>query len=261
MLSLKQGFPEEGELVLCTITKIHYHSVFANLDEYKKSGMIHISEISPGRIRNINDFVREGKIVICKVLKIDNERGHIDLSLRRVSDAQRRLKANQIKQEQKAEKIIEFVAKKININFKDFFDEVSEKIQAEYESIYQGFEDVLNKDGLLEKLGIQKNVSKELKDVILQRIKPPEVKIEGDLNFESFEPDGADIIKDALIKLSEFSKENISVFYAGGGTFRISVKSDDYKSAEKILEDAIAIPTKFMESHNSTVIFERKKAK
>ena len=47
MLLRKTGFPEEGELVLVTITKIYHNTVFANLDEYDRSGLIHISEISP----------------------------------------------------------------------------------------------------------------------------------------------------------------------------------------------------------------------
>ena len=42
----KKGFPEEGELLLCTVTKIFGHSVFVNIDECNRSGMIHISEIS-----------------------------------------------------------------------------------------------------------------------------------------------------------------------------------------------------------------------
>ena len=68
MLYKKQGYPEEEELVLCTVTNVQHHSVFVNIDEYNLSGMIHISEVSPGRIRNIRDYVKEGKVIVCKVL-------------------------------------------------------------------------------------------------------------------------------------------------------------------------------------------------
>ena len=90
MLLRKAGFPEDSELVICTVTKINPGSVFVNIDEYDRSGLIHISEISPGRIRNIRDYVKEGKKVVCKVLHVDSNKGHIDLSLRRVSDGQRK---------------------------------------------------------------------------------------------------------------------------------------------------------------------------
>src|SRR3990167_8225509 len=121
MLLKKEGFPEEDELVLCTVTKIFHNGVFVDLDEYAKGGMIHISEVSPGRIRNIRDFVVEGKKVVCKVLRVDGEKGHIDLSLRRVNEGQKKIKINEIKMEQRAEKIIEFAAKKLSIDFKKFY--------------------------------------------------------------------------------------------------------------------------------------------
>ena len=74
MFLRRQGFPEEGELVFCMVTKIQYHAVTVNLDEYDKPGLIHISEVSPGRIRNIRDYVTEGKKVVCKVIRINQER-------------------------------------------------------------------------------------------------------------------------------------------------------------------------------------------
>ena len=70
----RQGYPQDSEIVVCKVTKVQFHSVFVNLEEYGKSGMLHISEVSPGRIRNIRDYVVEGKIVVCKVLKIDEKR-------------------------------------------------------------------------------------------------------------------------------------------------------------------------------------------
>jgi len=53
----------------------HEHPIqfcLVNLEEYEsKSGMIHISEVSAGRIKNIREFVAEGKFIVCKVLSIN----------------------------------------------------------------------------------------------------------------------------------------------------------------------------------------------
>src|SRR3989304_3207775 len=61
----KKGFPEEHELLICTVTKVDLQGVFVSIDEYAIQGMIHISEIAPGRIRNIRDYVKEGKVIVC----------------------------------------------------------------------------------------------------------------------------------------------------------------------------------------------------
>ncbi|MFC1723941.1 S1 RNA-binding domain-containing protein [Nanoarchaeota archaeon] len=136
-----KDMPDEQELVLCTVTKIYPHCVFASLDEFRnKQGMIHISEISPGRIRNIHNYVKLGKKIICKVLSINLERGHIDLSLRRVSEGQKREKAEEIKRLQKVQKIVEFVADKIKADPAKLHAEIKACITDEYDSLHDFFE-------------------------------------------------------------------------------------------------------------------------
>jgi len=254
MLLKKQGFPEESEIVLCTVTSVRYNSVFVNLNEYNHSGMIHISEVSPGRIRNIRDYVKEDKVIICKVLRIDKEKGYIDLSLRRVNEGQRRAKVNEIKKEQKAEKIIEFVAKKLKKDAKDVYKEISDKILEKYDLLYPCFEDVAEKRISLEEINISKEIAKELKEVIEQKIKPIEVNIKGNIKLVSYAPDGVEIIKDAIKKGID---KNIKILYVGGGTYSIKVKSPDYKTAEKILKKSTESIIQYADKNNVKASFER----
>ncbi|OIO61517.1 translation initiation factor IF-2 subunit alpha [Candidatus Woesearchaeota archaeon CG_4_10_14_0_2_um_filter_33_10] len=254
MLLKKQGYPEESEIVLCTVTSVRYNSVFVNLNEYTHSGMIHISEISPGRIRNINDYVKEGKVVICKVLRINKERGYIDLSLRRVNEGQRRAKVNEIKKEQKAEKIIEFVAKKLKKDVNDIYKEVSDNVFKKYDLLYPFFEDVAEKRINLEELDIPKELVKELKEVIKQKIKPIEVNIKGNIKLVSYASDGVEIIKDAIKKGMD---KNIKILYVGGGKYNIKVKASDYKAAEKILKNSTEAIIQYAEKNDVKASFER----
>ena len=257
MLFVKTGFPEEDELVLCTVANIQHHSVFATLDEYPgKQGMLHISEVSPGRIRNIRDFVVEGKKIVCKVLKVNQEKGYIDLSLRRVNEMQRIKKMNDIKMEQMAEKIIELSAKELKINFEKLYNELKEIIFKKYPDMRSCFTDASVNDGLLEEIGVQKKTSDILTEQIKSRIKPPEVIIGGELKLKSHAPNGIDIIKDAL-KKSENKKE-IIIKYLGGGRFSIEIISSDYKSAEKLLKDLIDSVTNHMKKTEGECEFVRK---
>jgi translation initiation factor 2 subunit 1 len=258
MLLRKEGFPEENDLVMSTITKIHYHSVFVNIDEYGRSGMIHISEISPGRIRNIRDYVVEGKVVVCKVLRIDTEKGHIDLSLRRVTEAQRRAKINEIKQEQKAEKILEFVAKQLKVDLHVLYDEVHTAVKQKYELLSSCFEDVALRQGDLSKLGIDQKYLEPLTTAIKQRIKPPEVHLKSVFMIQSFEPDGVKIVKDALSKAKEKSDGKAKIIYLGGGKYDVDITVPEYKEGEKILEGMVSVTERYMQKHEGAFSNERR---
>lgn len=254
MLLRKQGFPEESEIVLCTVTSVRYNSVFVNLNEYNHSGMIHISEVSPGRIRNISDYVKEDKVIVCKVLRINKERGYIDLSLRRVNEGQRRAKVNEIKKEQKAEKIIEFVSKKLKRDIKDVYKEISDKVLKKYDLLYPCFEDVAEKKISLEEMDIPKKLAKELKEVIDQKIRPAEVSIKGNLKLVSYAPNGVEIVKEALKK---GTNKNIKISYIGGGKYSIKVKASDYKTAEKMLKESTEAIISYAEKNDVQASFER----
>lgn len=249
MLLKKKGFPEEDELVLCTVTNVFHNGVFVDADEYGRSGMIHISEVSPGRIRNMRDFVEEGKKIVCKVLRVDKEKGHIDLSLRRVNERQKKEKVNEIKQEQKAEKIMEFAAKKLSRDIKQFYNDVSQKILEKYGLINLCFEDIVKGNTSFEKLGIDKAISDVLTECVRERMKPTEVFVEKQLMLKSYLPDGVDIIKGALKEA--LYKDDITILYEGAGRYKVKVKSGEYKDAEKILEKSISKAIDFMESHGS----------
>jgi translation initiation factor 2 subunit 1 len=252
MLYNKEGFPEEDEIVLCTVTAVHGHSVFAKLDEYGRSGMIHISEVSPGRIRNIRDFVVEGKKVVCKVLRIDKKKGHIDLSLRRVNAGQKKNKTNEIKQEQKAEKIIEGVAKKLDKELKGFYNGIGSKIFEKYEYIHECFNDIVIGKADLEKLGVSKEIADELTAAVKEKIKPPEVEIKGTLKLKSYSPDGIEIIKAALKKAVS---TNINVKYNGAGNYGIIVNASNYKEAEKLLKNSMDKVERYMEKKKGIFSF------
>lgn len=257
MLYRKEGMPEEDELLLCTVTNVQHHSVFAKLDEYDKTGMIHISEVSPGRIRNIRDYVQEGKKIVCKVLRIDPVKGHIDLSLRRVNEGQRRKKIDEIKHEQKAEKIVEGIAKKLKQDFKKFYEEVSSKVFRKYEYLYECFDAIVADEVKLEDLGFDRKLAKELTGIIKEKIKPVEVTIKGNLNLVSYAPDGIVIVKDALKKAEDVGKKNIVIKYMGAGKYGVIVRALDYKEAEKILKQSSDAAVKFIEKKAGVGGFER----
>mgnify|MGYP001568767033 CR=1 FL=1 len=257
MLLQKEGMPEEDELVLCTVSKVQFHSVFVVLDEFDKQGMIHISEVSPGRIRNIRDFVREGKKIVCKVLRIHQDRGHIDLSLRRVTETQRRQKIDEMKQQQKAEKILEYVARDLKIDSKKFFETVTKSIQKNHATLYEFFQSVVAGSASLKDLPFEDKILTALQEAISSRISEQSVMIEGTLKLQSYAPNGVEIVKESLQRAQDVDKEHVVIKYLGSGSFHVEITAKDYKIAEKLIKDTQEAAINCMTKHEGTATFVR----
>ena len=257
MLFKKQGFPEEGELVLCTVTSVQFHSVFVDMDEYGRGALIHISEVAPGRIRNIRDFVKEGKKVVCKVLRINKEKGYIDLSLRRVNESEKKRKIDDVKKEQNAEKIIEITAKKLELKTEQLYNEILTKTSKNFASMHECFEQVVKEEDVLKNCGLDAKYIKPLEETIHQRIKPSEVEISGKLKVTTYAPNGIEIIKDALKKAGDASKNRVHINYLGSGLYRFMVKAPDYKEAEKIMKNSTEAAIEVIEKGEGTSEFVR----
>jgi translation initiation factor 2 subunit 1 len=256
----REGFPEDGETVFCTVTKIQYHAVTVDLDEYPgKGGLIPISEVSPGRIRNIRDFVEEGKKIVCKVIRIDESRGHIDLSLRRVNESQRRNKTDAIKQEQKAEKIIEIFAEKTKIPVLELYKEIAFPIMKSYPWIYMAFEDVVEKNLSLSSLGLKKELSDPLEQLINDKIKPKKVEIIEKLTIKTYQENGLDLIKKSF-DAGRLIDDKSQFAYLGGGNYRLLVTAKDYKKAEAIIKEIKDSMTKVFEGKKGEIEFIRQEA-
>jgi len=252
----KTGFPDESELVLCTVTSVQHHSVFVRIEEYGINGMIHISEVAPGRIRNIRDYVVESKSIVCKVLRVDNVRGHIDLSLRRVSESQRRKKINELKKEKLAEKIVEVAARNINMDSKELYKVVSTPIFELFPNLFDCFTEIVKGDFLISELNLPKNASDELESVILDRLKPQIIISKGKLSLVSYAPNGVLVIKASLKKSIDLGA---AVAYLGGGTYSLAVEDDTYKAAEASLEKASEAAINYIESQGGEGEFSKSK--
>ncbi|KAI0031871.1 eukaryotic translation initiation factor 2 alpha subunit-domain-containing protein [Vararia minispora EC-137] len=82
----EQKYPEVDELVMVQVRQIAEMGAYVKLLEYDNiEGMILLSELSRRRIRSIQKLIRVGRNEVVVVLRVDKEKGYIDLSKRRVS--------------------------------------------------------------------------------------------------------------------------------------------------------------------------------
>jgi len=182
---------EEGQVVLCTVDKIIGTAVFVKIED-NGEGTIVTSEIAPGRIRNLRDYVVPNKKIVCKILSIDYS-GGIHLSLRRVSAKERKEVLEQYSKEKSLIATLKTIVKDA--------EKVIEKIKKSH-TLVDFFEKVKEVPDLLEKIVSKEEAQKLLK--IINEKKEKEVSVKREFQLKSEASDG-------IIKIKKILPEDIQV--------------------------------------------------
>ena len=234
---MSNEWPEEGDLIVGTVHKVLSYGAFAKLEEYEgKEAFIHISEVSSGWVKNIRDYVRENQKIVARVLRVNPKKGHVDVSLKRIREDQRTRRMQQWKIEQKAEKLLEISAKSLNKSLDEAYEEVGYLIMDEFGDLYSGFE-LASDDGAkaLTAIDISDDWAESITAVAKKNISTPEVQITGYVDITSYQPNGVEVIREAL---GSIESDKVEVQCVGAPKYRIMVTAEDYPTAEKVLSES-----------------------
>ena len=194
-----QELPEQGEIVLATITKIMDHGVYVSLDEYDEiQGFLHISEIAPGWIRSVSRFVREGEKKVLLVKKVNPKRGDIDLSLKQVSNDQKKQKLKEVKKYEKGKTLLQSVQEKAKLSDNEI-EKLEDSIYSKFDSVYDAFIEI-GRNGInsIKELKLNKKTLSAIEEVC-SKIKLPSVEIRGIMEITNTKSNGVEIIKKTLL--------------------------------------------------------------
>jgi translation initiation factor 2 subunit 1 len=233
----KQGMPRRNEVVVCRVVKIFPNSAFAELIEYKRRGMIHVSEVALKWVKDIREFIKEKQYVVCRVMKVDGN--DISLSVKRVRKEEGDRKLAEFKRERKAEKMLELLAKKKKKSLDDAYKEVGYDLEEEFGSLNKAFEFAIKNPDLL-----QSKVGKNpwLDDIIEMAKKSYSEKVytvKANMNLICYTPDGIETIKKALKKAGE---SGVDVQYVSAPKYVISAKGKNFRDVkEKVVNAAEAV--------------------
>ncbi len=257
-MSRVRGFPENGDLVVCTVKNVKNFGAFVTLDEYDdREGFVHVRDIASGWVKYIRDFVREGQKIVCKVLGVDSTKGHIDLSLKSVNEHQKREKIQQWKNEKKAEKLVEIIAERMSISVDDAYDLFGNKLLEEYETLYGAFESVVTyPEEFLEEFSGE--WTETFMEVAKENVAPPTVQIDGILEMTSSAPDGMERVKNALLKgLEAADGDDVEITCVGCPKYRVVVTAGEYKEAEETMRRVSDAAVKDLLSNGGTAVLKR----
>lgn len=226
---MRREFPEEYDLLLGTVTKLIGTSVFIHLEEFGKEGVINFSEVAPGRIRNIRDYVRPGQKIVVKVLRVDRTAGYIDLSLRRVTAKEKKEVLDRCGMEREARVLLGIV-----LADKAKLEKTIEKIK-EISSLSETLSNLHENPSAeianLEKCGLSHEEASRLAELVAEKEKERFVIVKMKFSASSEAEDGIERIKKML------SIPNTDIKYIGAPNYALSIKDKDYKEANKKLKD------------------------
>ncbi len=212
---------EVGDIVMCTVDRIVGTLVFVKIDNNEEGGII-LSEIAPGRIRNLREYVVPKKRIVCKVLRISGDR--IDLSLRRVTQKEQKEIKEQYKQEKSYTSILKSVLKN---NTDKIIKEISKQGK-----IYKFLQDAKQNSKELEKLVGKEDSKKILKIIDAQKQK--KVIIKKEISLTTTESNGLELIKKIFKDIT-----NTEIKYISAGRYVLQTESTDIKTADKNLKEIL----------------------
>ncbi len=236
--------PRRNDFVVCTITKINPYSAFAKLEEYSgMTGMIHISEIKGMRIKNIRTHLKEGMLVVCKIIKLD-DKNNVWLSIKRIPEKEKDRMLRKFKVAKKNELLLQMIGEKKNKSLNEVWNELGNDLVDEFGSLEKVFKYV--QDEKTEK--IPKEWLSQIQEVLKEKFPKQKKELKENLNIVSYSSNGINTIKDILIETQK--EKDIKVSYISAPIYQISLVTDNPKVGEKRINEIVQKISNKIKSHD-----------
>jgi len=219
---------------------------YVSLLEYNNiEGMILLSELSRRRIRSINKLIRVGKQEVCMVLRVDREKGYIDLSKRRVSPEDVQKCDERFNRSKAVHSIVRHVSEVEHVEMEALYRQTAWPLYEKFGHAYEAFRAAITDPDTIFSEENMPGLAASLKDTMLDNIKkrltPTAVKIRADIEVTCFEYEGINAIKRALLKGEEMGNEDIpiKIKLVAPPLYVLLASALDKDKGIKLLNDAI----------------------
>ncbi len=270
MVKKQARFPEQDELVVAQVIHVERMHIYCDLEDYEGNssgrrarGMVHISELANRWIRNISNYVKINQRIVLKVLRVNPDKGHIDLSLRRVNNEQQNSVMSDWKFERKCENLFRLFGSQNNMELNEVYEKIGFPLMDTYGTLHDAF-DAIKEDGIeeLKKLEIDApdEIITKLFTLIDSNIALSQVEIEGKFEIIVYDENGVEVIKNAFKAAREIKKDklmDLSIHYIGAPTYSMRITASNYRQAEGYLKEVTSTIQKLIEKNNGEYLFER----
>jgi len=241
-------FPEVDDLVMVQVSSIAEMGAYVRLLEYNNiEGMILLSELSRRRIRSVNKLIRVGKTEVCMVLRVDKEKGYIDLSKRRVS-AEDVVKCNGRYEKSKAvHSIMRHVSETQHVDMAGLYAQTAWPLYGKFGHAYEAFRAAINDPASIFNPELMPELAEVQKKAILEdickRLTPTAIKIRADVEVTCFHYEGINAIRSALLKGAALATPELGmkVKLVAPPLYVMTCSAFDKTQGIKLLADAIEV--------------------
>ncbi len=221
-------YPEVEDLVMVTVNRIAEMGAYVSLMEYSGvEGMVLLSELSRRRIRSVHRLIRVGKTEVVVVLRVDKDKGYIDLSKRRVSPEEVEKFEEKYSKSKTVHSILRHVAEKNDLYLETLYKFVGWPLYRKYGHAFDAFKLALSDPERMWAVLLEAAPSAAvaaatttflvpaIKDDIIQsivrRLTPQRVKIRADVEVACFAYEGIDAVKRALLAGEAASTADVTI--------------------------------------------------
>lgn len=206
-------YPNVDELVMVVVNQVSEMGAYVSLLEYNNiEGMVLLSELSKRRIRSVQKLVRVGRNEVVVVLRVDREKGYIDLSKKRVSPEDVEKCEERFNKSKTVHSILRNVAERKGISIHHLYTCFAWPLYRKYGHAFDAFKEALKTpEQVFEGISLSEDIQRDLLLNIVRRMTPQKVKIRADVEVFCFEYEGIDAIKEALRQAEAVSTSQVPV--------------------------------------------------
>ncbi|ONL97029.1 Eukaryotic translation initiation factor 2 subunit alpha [Zea mays] len=266
----EQRFPEVDAAVMIQVKHIADMGAYVSLLEYNNiEGMILFSELSRRRIRSISSLIKVGRQEPAIVLRVDRDKGYIDLSKRRVSEEEAHACEDRYNKSKLVHSIMRHVAETLEVDLEPLYQRIGWPLYRKYGHAFEAFKLIVaDPDAILDVLTYEEKevakvvpaVTPEVKDSLVKNIRrrmtPQPLKIRADIEMKCFQFDGVLHIKQAMKKAEAAGNDNcpVKIKLVAPPLYVLTTQTLDKDQGISVLTDAVKACTAEIEKYKGKLV-------
>lgn len=210
----EERFPEPDQVVQVQVKRVAEMGAYVSLLEYGNiEGMILLSELSKRRIRSISKLIRPGQYMAVSVIRVDSDKGYIDLSKRRVFPEEIPILEEKFSKGKMVQGIIRHTAQQLGMETLDLCEKISWPLYKSHGHAYEAFKILMStrKEEVMSTLDIDDKIKEKLMENIQRRLQTQAVRLRAKVDVSCYEYAGIDAVKEALMAGLAASTEDVDI--------------------------------------------------